>query len=80
MAVRLRRYSVLMGIAIFAGLFGTLTGSALHSAAVPDPVYAACEDDECELGVCIDNAGGNTYCDKNSSGGCDTKGCDTAVM
>lgn len=81
MMERTRKFFTILGLAVVVSAFGTFTGSALHSETVIQPVAAACEEDECEGGTdCVNNAGGNTACSVNSSGGCDTSGCGTALQ
>lgn len=74
-----RMLKLCAGITMLVALsgFGLAAGGAARAALGPDPVVqAVCEDDECELGIgCVNNAGGNTGCDVNSSGGCRTYGC-----
>jgi hypothetical protein len=46
----------------------------------PPAVFASsiceCDDEECELGmVCVDNPGGNTWCDEVDDNVCKTYGC-----
>ena len=73
------RASLLPGLFLLATLGGSglVAGSAVRAVFSQErAVEAVCEDDECELGIgCVDNAGGNTGCNVDSSGGCRTYGC-----
>ncbi len=72
---RIQKLLGIAGLAISAGAFGSVSGSAVHTAFAPTSVIAGCEDDECEGGTtCKDNPGGNTECPMEGSG-CKTRGC-----
>jgi hypothetical protein len=76
---RIHKLLGIAGLAISAGAFGSISGSAVHTTFSPPSVFAGCEDDECEGGTtCKDNAGGNTECPMEGSG-CKTKGCAASV-
>lgn len=66
------RSDAILRVLALAGFLGTITGAAF----APEPVNAACVEDECEGGnTCKTNIGHQTQCNVLSGGTCATDAC-----